>query len=145
MKDTSRSHEEAEIPAPESLPAETAEAEGPYRQSAESEPELTSEEDRPRNWIIAATIAGSIALVVAVVAGVNEIFHRVMSAEVSTKVLEPSSQELRELRAEEQAKLSRYRWVSRKEGVVRLPLDRALELTAAEYRARAAEAAKGTR
>ena len=41
---------------------------------------------------------------------------------------------LRELRAEEQGKLSRYQWVNRKDGVVRIPLDRARELTLVAYR-----------
>jgi hypothetical protein len=104
-----------------------------------------AELDRPRTGVIAAWIAGTLIAVVAVVIGVNEVFHRVMGAEVSAKVLAQSSTELRELRAEEQARLSRYRWVSRKDGVVRIPLDRAIELTVAEYRARAGRASTGTR
>ena len=114
--------------------------------------ELESELDRPKNRMIGAIVAGTLALLVGVVIGVNEIFRSVFNQEISSKQLEHQGTELRELRAEEQAKLSRYQWVSRKDGVVRIPVDRARALTLAAYQARAvkpqAEAAdppRGTR
>jgi hypothetical protein len=80
-----------------------------------------------------------------VVIGVNELFRSVFGAEVRDKVLAHPSSELRELRAEEQSKLGRYQWVSKKDGIVRIPLDRAMSLTIADYRARAADAPRGSR
>ena len=101
----------------------------------ESVPEC--EPDRPKNRAIAAVVFTALTLLTGVVVTVNEIFRAVFNQEISSKQLEHQSTELRELRAEEQAKLSRYRWVNRKEGVVRIPLDRARELTLVAYRARA--------
>ncbi len=100
------------------------------------EPEC--EQDQPKNRMIGAIVVSTLALLVGVVIGVNEIFRSVFNHEISAKQLEPQGTELRELRAEEQAKLSRYQWVNRKDGVVRIPVDRARELTLAAYRARAA-------
>lgn len=42
---------------------------------------------------------------------------------------------LAELREKEAAEVAGYGWVDRQAGVVRLPLDRAMELTAQKYRA----------
>jgi hypothetical protein len=104
---------------------------------------LESEQDRPKNRMIGALVLGTLALLAAIVVGVSEVFRAVFTHEVSTKQLEPPGSELRELRAEEQAKLSRYQWVSRQDGVVRIPLDRARELTLAAYHRRAATPAPG--
>ena len=102
----------------------------------DTEADLESEPDRPRNKMIGAIVAATIALLMGVVVGVNEIFRAVFNHEISSKQLEHQGTELRELRAQEQAKLSRYQWVSRKDGIVRIPLDRARALTLAAYQAR---------
>jgi len=99
---------------------------------------METEQDHPRNKMIGGIVLGTLALLVGIVLGVNEIFRSVFNHEISSKQLEHQSSELRELRAEEQAKLSRYQWVNRKDGVVRVPLDRARELTLAAYQRRAA-------
>ena len=96
------------------------------------------EQDHPKNRMIGAIVVSTLVLLFGIVVGVNEIFRSVFNHEISSKQLEHQGSELRELRAEEQAKLSRYQWVSRKDGVVRIPVDRARELTLAAYRTRAA-------
>ena len=100
--------------------------------------ELECEVDRPKNRMIGVIVVSTLLLLVGIVVGVNEIFRSVFNHEISSKQLEHQSSELRELRAEEQARLSRYQWVNRKDGVVRIPLDRARMLTLAAYQARAA-------
>jgi hypothetical protein len=57
--------------------------------------------------------------------------------EVEHKILKPESAQLRQLRADEEAKLSRYQWLDQKSGVLRIPLDRARELVLAEWKDRA--------
>lgn len=52
--------------------------------------------------------------------------------EVERKVSTRPSPELEALRAEEEARLGRYQWVDRKAGIVRIPIERALELTLRE-------------
>ncbi|APR79669.1 Hypothetical protein A7982_05016 [Minicystis rosea] len=99
------------------------------------------EEDRPRNGLIAVTIVTTVVSVVLVLLGIREIFRSAFIDEVQSKVLSHQSSELRDLRAEEKAKLGRYQWVSKKDGVVRIPLDRAISVTLAEYKERAKQAA----
>jgi hypothetical protein len=120
------------IPVPQGLTAETGFEGAPHE-------ELESEQDRPKIKMIGAIVISTLAVLFAVVVGVNQIFRSVFNHEISSKQLEHQGSELRELRAEEQAKLSRYQWVNRKDGVVRIPVERARELTLAAYRSRAAK------
>lgn len=136
--DTEAINEEARHlapPPPASSPPPVAEA-APHE-------ELESEQDRPKIRMIGAIIFATLALLFGIVLGAKEIFRSVFNHEISSKQLEHQGTELRELRAEEQAKLSRYQWVSRKDGVVRIPLDRARELTLASYRSRPTVPAPG--
>jgi Na+-transporting methylmalonyl-CoA/oxaloacetate decarboxylase gamma subunit len=110
-----------------------------YRTGPTEEPE--NEQDRPKNRMLGVIVLSTLALLTVIVIGVSQIFRSVFNHEVSTKQLEHQGSELRELRAEEQAKLSRYQWVNQKEGVVRIPVDRARELTLLAYRNRAAKPA----
>lgn len=129
-------------PPPAPVPSDSASA-SVLRAPSESHEEPRNEEDRPKNRMIGGIVLGTLALLVGIVVVVNQIFRSVFNHEVSSKQLEHQSSELRELRAEEQAKLSRYQWVSRKDGVVRIPLDRARELTLAAYQRRAAKPSTG--
>jgi hypothetical protein len=100
--------------------------------SAAAEPE--AEIDRPQNGMILGIIVATLVGLFAIVIGLNEFFRSALNGELQTKVNEPTSAELRELRAAEQDKLNRYRWVNQKDGVVRVPIERAIELTLADYR-----------
>lgn len=104
-----------------------------HAEHGEHEP-VEAEIDRPRNWLIAIYIIGMCVLIVATVIGVYELFVVEFKAEIQSKVLDPQNSVLRELRASEEAKLTRYQWVSQKDGVVRMPLPRAIELTLKDYR-----------
>lgn len=133
-------------PTAESTPypatAPSAQPQSHYR--AGPAEELENEQDRPRNRMLGVIVFSTLALLAGIVIGVAQIFRSVFNHEVSTKQLEHQGSELRELRAEEQAKLSRYQWVNQKEGVVRIPVDRARELTLLAYRNRAAKPAAPT-
>lgn len=93
-----------------------------------------AEIDRPPNGVIGLAVFGTLVVLGIIVVGVNQLFGEVLSAEISDKVLSRTNSELRELRADEDAKLGRYQWVSEKDKVVRIPLDRAIDLTLADYR-----------
>lgn len=129
---------EVEIHSPEGAPPAGA-SEPPKKAPEAHEPEPPAELDRPRVGAIGVAIVLTLGLLAGVVIGVQELFRQAMTAEINAKVLSLPSSELRELRAEEEAKLTRYRWVSKKDGVVRIPLPRAVELTLADYRARSAQ------
>lgn len=98
------------------------------------EPAAMAEADHPRNGVILMAAGAIILVVLLFVIGVVQLFGQRVRAEISQKQLEHESTELRALRADEQAKLSRYQWVSEKDGVVRLPLARARELVLDDYR-----------
>jgi len=93
-----------------------------------------AEDDKPKNGIITAFILATCAVLVVMVVGVRELFVVIFDTEVNNKVLAVQASDLRALRASEQQRLSHYQWVSQKDGVVRIPVDRALELTLAAYR-----------
>ena len=125
--------------APRSAAAPPAQPQSHYRAGPEAEPE--NEQDRPKNRMLGVIVFSTLAILTVIVILVSQIFRSVFNHEVSTKQLEHQGSELRELRAQEQAKLSRYQWVSQKDGVVRIPVDRARELTLLEYKSRAARPA----
>jgi hypothetical protein len=56
-----------------------------------------------------------------------------MQDELERKVLTRPSPELAALREREATRLSTYQWVDHKAGVVRIPVDRALELTLRDW------------
>ena len=68
-----------------------------------------------------------------------------MREEIENKLLRPESAQLRQLRADEEAKLTRYQWVDQKKGVVRVPLDRARELVLSEWARRPSGFVPGAR
>ena len=125
--------------APRSAASPSTQPQSHYRAGPEAEPE--NEQDRPKNSMLGVIVFTTLALLTVIVLVVSQIFRSVFNHEVSTKQLEHQGSELRELRAQEQAKLSRYQWVSQKDGVVRIPVDRARELTLLAYRNRAAKPA----
>lgn len=102
-----------------------------------------AEPDRPNNLLLFVSVAVTLTALVAVVIAVNELFKATFEREIATKVLEPPNSELRALRATEKQRLTQYQWVSEKDGVVRIPIDRAMALTLKDYqegRVRAAAA-----
>ena len=125
--------------APRSAAAPLAQPQSHYRAGPQEEPE--NEQDRPKNRMLGVIVVSTLALLTVIVILVSQIFRSVFNHEVSTKQLEHQGSELRELRVQEQAKLSRYQWVNQKDGVVRIPVDRARELTLLEYKSRAAKPA----
>jgi hypothetical protein len=65
---------------------------------------------------------------------VRELFNAWGQEEIQKKVLSVQSEQLKDLRAVEKQKLTKYQWVNQKDGVLRIPTDRAIDLTIAAYR-----------
>jgi hypothetical protein len=91
-----------------------------------------TEADKPKNALIAGSVLLICVTVALVVVGVYQYFLGVIREEVNRKVEAPIDERLLALRAEEESKLSRYQWVDRNKGVVRVPLERAKALLIAE-------------
>lgn len=59
-------------------------------------------------------------------------FFKEQAAEYTRKAIETRSEELASVQAEQLAELQGYRWIDRNKGVVGIPIERAMELVAAE-------------
>ncbi len=73
-----------------------------------------------------------IVLLIVIIAGLNELFLANREQEVTDKVLQAESSELRELQAREAEALHSFKMLDQENGVVRIPIDRAMQLVAEE-------------
>lgn len=87
-----------------------------------------SEPDRPPMLKIAGMLVGLTLLVGITMVGLYEYFRYAKREEIQRKQLTPVSRALRELRAKEQALLTRYDQIDAKKGTYQVPVDRAMEL-----------------
>ena len=76
-----------------------------------------------------------IVSLIAVILGVQAYFDGVTQSRIFTRVVQPLAEDLQEIQAKENARLHSYQWVDSEAGVVRLPIDRGMELLAAEFAA----------
>ena len=91
-----------------------------------------AEVDKVNNTVIFSVVVVTAALLVAMVLFSARLFDLTMREEIERKVLAVENTQLRQLHVEEQRKISAYQWVDQKNGVVRVPVDRAVELIVAE-------------
>lgn len=106
--------------------------------------EAPAEADSPKSAFIFLFVVVSAIVLTGVVIGVGQYFEIMVRQELDTKVLGVENPVLRQLRADESARLSRYQWADQKAGVVRIPVERARELIVLEWPARKDEFVKGT-
>ncbi len=76
-----------------------------------------------------------IVVLALIIVGLQYYHDRVKEQQIFIKVLAPESQALRDLRAREDQELHSYQFLNREKGQVRLPIERAMQLLAAEYAA----------
>ena len=104
-----------------------------------SPPHETADVDRRRIWLVGGILAATIAVVAFAALGALRLFHHVsdrpLFATKTTPTEMPSpplqsapTLDLRALRAQKHAMLNEYRWLDRDKGVVRVPIERAMEL-----------------
>jgi len=82
-------------------------------------------------WVLVFTLAIVVTLVV-VVLGVDFLFQATLDQNVSSQVLTQEDQILQEVRTAEAEQLNHYRYLDKEKKTVRLTIDRAMELFAAE-------------
>jgi hypothetical protein len=114
--------------------AVSAHEDAPGAADAHGDDAVEAEDDKPQNAVIIGFIVATCLLLAVLVVVVREIFVTVFDGEINSKVLSVQSSDLRSLRAAEQQRLTHYQWVNQKDGVLRIPVDRAVELTLAAYR-----------
>ncbi|MFH1845132.1 MAG: hypothetical protein ABIF77_18245 [bacterium] len=89
----------------------------------------TAKADLNLPLLVTIVLVGAILLGAGVVA-LQAWYHDAAAAEHQRKVVEPKVTELEQHRTAEAATLSEYRWLDREQGIVRLPIERAMELVA---------------
>ena len=94
---------------------------------------MASELHKPPTALVAVAILGGILVVVLAAIALGQYAGFAMEDELDKKVRERPPLELMTLRQREAERLSRYQWVDPKAGVVRIPVERALELTLKEW------------
>jgi hypothetical protein len=72
-------------------------------------------------------VVGALVLVLVII-GLQALYYRTEQAEVVRKVESAAPEEWSRVRAEQEARLHSYRWVDREQGVVAIPIERAMEL-----------------
>lgn len=117
--------------------------EGPIAPEASAVSEPRAEPDAPRSAFIFVFAVCGVGVLGLMLLGVDQLFDLSLREEIAQKVLRPENSMLRQLRADEQAKLTRYQWVDQKAGQLRIPLDRAMELTLSEWKSRPSGFAAG--
>ena len=93
---------------------------------------MTRRHDDPNISPTAYVVALLIVLFVGTVYALQGYFARVQKEEEAEKIFARTSEELARVRSEQTERISRYEWVDREAGIVTIPVDRAMELVAAE-------------
>lgn len=94
---------------------------------------LVAEPDRPRAGIITAITIGIMVTVAVSCALIWSYYVTRFHAEVEAKQGNIEDPALRDLRALETARLTKYQWVKQEAGIVRIPVARAKELVLKDY------------
>jgi hypothetical protein len=74
----------------------------------------------------------SAVLLFAVIVALSALFVSVEEGEIAEKTAGQAPSEMRKLRNDQLLLLSDYRWVDQANGIVRIPIDRAIDLMLAE-------------
>jgi len=84
--------------------------------------------------VAASAVVGIISAIVlfVVIVMLQALFYRAEHREMEKKVYSQPYHVLQQLDADQLGLLNSYGWVSEKEGIVHVPIDRAIELIAAE-------------
>ncbi len=90
------------------------------------------EESDVRVGFIAWAGVGIVVFVIVTILAVQVYFDSLKNQQEFVKLLEPVSEDYRNLRAREDAELYSYKYLDREKGVVRLPIQRAMDLVVAE-------------
>lgn len=86
------------------------------------------EKSEPRMSLVALAFGAIVAGLIIVILGLQAVYDRVHEKQIFVKVLEPVSEDLRNLRAKEDGQLHSYQYIDRASGAVRIPIERAMEL-----------------
>jgi len=81
----------------------------------------------PKSGAIVAFAIGSVLLLVLTIFALQQYFNKIWDEAVYEKILAPPSEQLKALHYREDWYLSHYSFTDKKTGVVRIPLDKAMD------------------
>ena len=81
--------------------------------------------------IVIVGVVSSIIIFVLIV-GVSALFLHLQKEAAAEKTSPLMPEELRRLKSQQMGEINSYRWISEKDGVVRIPIERAMELVVEE-------------
>jgi hypothetical protein len=93
-------------------------------------PEADQDDPKALTTIVVGVIGA--ALLVAILVLLEALYYRTVESERERKVVLQQSEELRVLRAEQLEQLRDYRWINEQQGIVAVPIERAMELVVRE-------------
>jgi hypothetical protein len=99
-------------------------------------PTPTFDASEPRTKFIGLLGLGIMVGLVVIILALQSYVDRVEQQQIYEKVLAPVSEDLKTLRAREDAELTQYKYLDRGKGTVRLPIARAMELMVEEKHAK---------
>lgn len=86
----------------------------------------------PTAWMVAVVAVVSVVLLLAIIIALRAMFQRAQDAEYYAKVVAQPQTELSDLWDKQRTALNSLRWLDAQQGVISLPIDRAMALTIAE-------------
>jgi hypothetical protein len=95
---------------------------------------MTKHADDPSTTPTAVVVVVFTLLVVITILALQAYFNRVATEQFEAKVVSQVPEEKAAILAEQRQVLSGYRWIDREQGVVGIPVERAMELVVAESR-----------
>lgn len=96
---------------------------------------IESDDSDPKSTPTLLVGAVGMILLMVIVLLVEVLYQRTTQAEIYRKVISEQPLELRQVQAEQLDQLNDYRWVSEPEGVVAIPIERAIDLVVEDAQA----------
>jgi hypothetical protein len=93
-----------------------------------ADPREGFDRDEPSAGAIVTFAIGSLLLLVLTIVAIQQYFQHIWDQAVYEKILAPPSEQLRDVRGRDDWNLTHYMYMDKASGVVRIPVDRAMEL-----------------
>ncbi len=93
-----------------------------------ADPKEGFDRQEPSSGAIAVFAIGSLVLLVLTIGAIAQYFNHIYDQAVYEKVLAPPSEQLKEVRGRDDWNLTHYLYMNKESGVVRIPVERAMEL-----------------
>jgi hypothetical protein len=98
------------------------------REVIPADPKEGFDHQEPSSGAIAGFAIGSLVLLVLTIGAIQQYFDHIYNEAVYEKVLAPPSEQLKGVRGRDDWNLTHYMYMDKATGVVRIPVDRAMEM-----------------